>query len=100
MNLKKNLKYGYWLLAISYWLLAGCGNNQSTPTQGKLKIEIDESYSQLFAAELESFHALYKGSTIEAIYKPEGEIINDLLADSCRVVILNRELNQKEKENF
>ena len=80
--------------------LISCGNNQSTPTQGKQKIEIDESYSQLFIAEAEAFAGLYKDSHIEGINKPEGEIINDFLADSCRMIIISRDLTQKEKDFF
>ena len=82
------------------FLLSSCGNGESTPTQGKQKIYIDESYSQLFSAEVEAFEGIYKESNIVAIYKPEGEIINEFLADSCRIIILNRELMQQEKDFF
>lgn len=81
-------------------LVSSCGNGESTPTQGKQKIFIDESYQQLFEAEVETFEGLYKYSDIYAVYKPEGDIINDFLIDTCRMIILSRDLSQKEKDFF
>ena len=82
------------------FLFSSCGNGESTPTQGKQKIFIDESYQQLFEAEIETFEGLYKYSDIDAVYKPEGDIMNDFLNDTCRMTILSRDLNQKEKDFF
>ncbi|HEY4799996.1 MAG TPA: substrate-binding domain-containing protein, partial [Bacteroidia bacterium] len=79
---------------------SSCNNNGSTPTQGKQKIEIDESYSQLFSAEVEAFEGFYKHSDLVDVYRPEGEIVNDFLADSCRMIVLGRDLTQKEKDFF
>ena len=90
----------FWLLASGFWLLNSCGNGANTPTQGKQKIFIDESYAPLFQAEVEAFEGFYKNSDIEDVYKPEGDIINDLLNDTCRVIILGRDLTQKEKDFF
>lgn len=80
--------------------LVSCGNNESTPTQGKLKIYIDESYQQLMQAEEEAFEGLYKNSDIETVYKPEGDIVSGFMNDSCRIMILARDLSQKEKDFF
>ena len=86
--------------AFFFLLFSSCGNNESTPTQGKQKIFIDESYRQLFEAEVETFEGLYKSSDIDAVYKPEGDIVNDFLNDTCRIIILSRDLYQKEKDFF
>ena len=87
-------------IAIGSLLLCSCNNGESTPTQGKQKIYIDESYSQLFAAEVEAFEGLYKNSDIDDRYKPEGEIVDDFLKDSCRILVLSRDLTEKEKAFF
>ncbi len=79
-------------------ILNSCNNGTNTPTQGKQKIYIDESYSQLFSAEAASFEGFYKNADLDDRYKPEGEIINDFLTDSCRMIVISRDLNQKEKE--
>lgn len=77
-----------------------CGNTGSTPTQGKQKIFIDESYTPLFQAEVEAFEGFYKNSDIQDIYKPEGDIVNDFLKDTCRIIILSRDLTKSEKDFF
>ena len=86
--------------AIVLFLLSSCGNQPSTPTQGTQKIFIDESFTPLFQAETEVFEGLYKYSDIKDSYLPEGDIINDLLMDTCRIAILSRDLTQKEKDFF
>ncbi|TAL62952.1 MAG: phosphate ABC transporter substrate-binding protein, PhoT family, partial [Bacteroidetes bacterium] len=87
-------------LIVLYLFLPSCNNNLSTPTQGSQKIFIDESYQPLLDAEIEVFEGLYKNSDIEAVYKPEGDIINDFLNDTCRMIVMGRDLNQKEKDFF
>lgn len=89
----------YFLLFAFYFLLSSCGN-ESTPTQGMQKIYIDESYQPLFETEIETFEDLYKYSDVVAVYKPEGDIIADLLNDTCRIIVAGRDLNQKEKDFF
>lgn len=81
-------------------LLYSCGNKLNTPTQGKQEVFIDESYQPLFDAEIEVFEGLYKNSDIEPVYKPEGDIINDFINDTCRIIVLGRDLTQKEKDFF
>ncbi len=113
MNIKSYIGIGYsgisrFCFSVSLYLipytlcllLPSCGNGSSTPTQGKQKICIDESYSPLFNAEVEAFEGLYKESDIVDTYKPEGDIVNDFMNDSCRIIILSRDLTTKEKEYF
>ena len=89
----------YFLTPLIPFFLLSCGSG-STPTQGKQKIYIDESYSRLFDAEVEAFEGFYKSSDIDNRYKPEGDIVNDLMNDSCRMIIISRDLSEKEKEYF
>lgn len=79
--------------------LYSCGGG-STPTQGTQKVYIDESYEQLFLAETEAFEGIYKNSNLETKYLPEGEIMEEFLKDSCRIIVLSRDLNDKEKDYF
>lgn len=89
----------YYALCMSYVVCSSCSNG-STPTQGKQKIYIDESYQQLFEGEVESFEGLYKAGDIVDIYKPEGEVIRAFLDDTCRMIVLGRDLNKQEKDFF
>jgi phosphate transport system substrate-binding protein len=98
------MKYRFYifflLLAVNCLFVFSCENQGSTPTQGKQKIFIDESYTPLFQAEVEAFEGLYKNSDILDTYKPEGDIVNDFLKDTCRVIILGRDLTKNEKDFF
>ncbi|KAA2240609.1 phosphate ABC transporter substrate-binding protein [Chitinophaga agrisoli] len=71
-----------------------------TPTSGTVHISVDETYEPLIEAELKVFHSLYPKTNVIAEYKPEAECIKDLLNDSARLVIVTRELNDKEKAYF
>lgn len=80
----------------------GCGGNtgqmEETPTRGNIRIGADESFQLLITSELETFHSLYTYATIKAWYKPESDIIADLINDSVRMVVVTRELNKDEAE--
>lgn len=93
------LPLGTGLIVLCFLFFSSC-NNLSTPTQGKQKIFIDESYQPLLDAEIEVFEGLYKNSDIEPVYKPERDVINDFLNDTCRIIVMGRDLNQKEKDFF
>jgi phosphate transport system substrate-binding protein len=76
------------------------GKPLDTPTSGEITIGIDESFQPVMMAELDGFHLTYKHAKINAIYKPEGDIIQDLLRDSIRLAVISRELTEAEREVF
>lgn len=77
------------------------GKDESdTPTSGVLKIVVDESYSKLFDTQIYTFEALYKRAKVYAKYKPEALALADLMNDSCKVIIINRNLTKKEYDLF
>lgn len=92
-------KTGIGYVAAVVALVFSCGPKQNTPTQGSQEIFIDESYQPLFEAEIESFEGFYRQSDIKGVYKPEADIVDAFLKDSCRIAVLSRELTQEEK-NF
>ncbi len=83
-------------------LLFACGNPSGiideTPTRGHIKITADESYQLLIDAELQVFHAIYKYAKVDVTYKPEVDVINDLMNDTVRLVIVNRKLKDTEDQ--
>ena len=89
------------LIAIYSFILFSCGRNTGqtveTQTQGKIKISVDESFKLLIDTEIYTFQAFYKYAHIQAQYKPEIDVLNDLLADSVRAVVVTRDLNETEK---
>lgn len=71
-----------------------------TPTSGEVNIAIDESYSLLFDTQIYTFESLYENATVHARYLPETEALKALMDDSVKVVVMNRALNDAEKQSF
>lgn len=71
-----------------------------TPTSGEVNIAIDESYSLLFDTQIYTFESLYENATVHAQYLPESEALKALMDDSVKVVVMNRALNDAEKQSF
>lgn len=85
--------------------LLSCGGNDpkkelDTPTTGSIKISVDESFQPILETQISSFEAIYKYADITAAYKPEGQVVQDMLNDSIRVAVLSRMLNEEEKSIF
>jgi phosphate transport system substrate-binding protein len=88
-------------------LMAGCEGGGSstkkgndTPTQGEITIAADESLQPVVDAQREAFQMNYKKAKVNAMYKPETQAINEMLNDRARLVVITRELTDKEKETF
>ncbi|WP_240336899.1 PstS family phosphate ABC transporter substrate-binding protein [Rufibacter psychrotolerans] len=81
-----------------------CGQSGNTPTEtttiGNIKISADESFSQIVDAQVQTFEGLYKYANIEVVYKPEVQVVKDLLEDTIRLAIMARQLNDQEKAAF
>ena len=94
------------LFFISLLTFVSCNNNPvgadytDTPTSGKVNISVDESYALLFDTQIYTFESLYPNAKVNAKFKPEQQAINDLLKDSSKVAVLNRELTKKELATF
>ncbi|MES2629900.1 MAG: substrate-binding domain-containing protein [Bacteroidota bacterium] len=71
-----------------------------TPTSGELVIGVDESYIPMMDTQIYTFESIYKKAFIHPLYKPEAEIIQDLINDSIRSAVIGRDLTEKEKEYF
>jgi len=100
-------KLSAFLFAITSLLISACGNGgktkeqpTDTPTSGEVKIAVDESYALLFETQVYTFESLYKRAKIHTIYKPETEALQYLINDSCKVIVINRDLKKEEKEVF
>ncbi|GAB3202672.1 phosphate transport system substrate-binding protein [Pontibacter aydingkolensis] len=86
-------------------ILLSCGGNDpkkelDTPTTGSIKISVDESFQPIIESQISTFEGIYKYANIDAAYKAEGQVVQDMLNDSTRVVVLSRELNDGEKAVF
>jgi len=73
-----------------------CGNKMGqdeTPTRGKIRISVDESFQPLIDSEVFTFTHLYTGAKITPQYKPEYDVINDFMNDSVKVIVTSKKLS-------
>jgi len=67
-----------------------------TISEGNAKFAADESFEPIVEEENYIFKALDPKAQPQIIYKPENEVVNLLLQDSVRVVIISRQLDSGE----
>lgn len=72
------------------------GLNEETPTRGKIKIGVDESFTLMSEAELYTFQSIYNYAFVTPLYKPELDVLNDFINDSVRLMITTRKLTDNE----
>jgi phosphate transport system substrate-binding protein len=79
--------------------LASCGGSSGydSPTAGKFKIGVDDSYSLLIDAQLYTFQTLYKYAKIDTLCRNEVDIINDFMRDSIELMVVSRKLTADEE---
>jgi phosphate transport system substrate-binding protein len=100
MRLCKNIS----ALALSLMVLASCGEDKSvpkvtdTPSSGVLNISVDETYKPIMDEEIKVFTNTYPDAKINVSYKPEAEAIQDYLEGKSKLIIVSRELTEKENE--
>lgn len=104
---KQTLIIKSWLLLFVpiFLIFISCSNNNQveytdTTTSGDIKIAVDETFEQIIDGELDTFHALYKHANITPYYTNETSAFQELLNDSCRLIIATRMLTAEEKKVF
>jgi phosphate transport system substrate-binding protein len=68
-----------------------------TFTSGLIRIACDENFQPLMDAEIEVFEAHNPKATVIPIYTTESEAIRLLIADSVRLALITRDLNNSER---
>jgi hypothetical protein len=74
--------------------------NDNSPTSGKLKVYYSEGLQLHIKNQAFSFLNDYHNAEIECIPACESDIVNALLNDSCKAIIMNRLLNEQETKAF
>ncbi|MEI7499006.1 MAG: substrate-binding domain-containing protein [Bacteroidota bacterium] len=82
-------------------LITACGGNTNlkgsdTPTAGRIKVGVEESYQLMVEAEEYTFETFYKYAKIDAVYLNEADVINDFMNDSVPLIIVNRKLSEQQ----
>lgn len=98
------MKNIYFLLIVISAIVFSCSKEKKkeidTPNKGVITIESDESFKSVAEALVERYTALNPETKINLIIKKEDFGLLDLLDKKARVVIMSRELSQKEKEAY
>lgn len=93
------------IIALSIVFFASCNRGPSneptdTLTSGETKIGMDDSYTFLFKTLTRVFEDQNPETNIVSLVKNESDAIQALLNDSCKVIVLNRELTKNELRLF
>ena len=86
------------ILAVIY----SCSKDKDVdnPNKGEITIEADESFKSVSEALVERYTALNPKTKINLVIKKEDFGLLDLLDRKVRVIVMSRELSQKEKEAY
>ncbi len=91
------------VVLLAVLLLSACGNSGKEKKEilsGAEKILVDETFEPIIEDQTNVFQHSYGQAQIELVSRPEAEAVKLLLEDSARIIILPRELNEKEKTVF
>lgn len=83
--------------------IAGCSNPNEptdTATSGEVNIVVDESFQKLFDTQIYTFESIYENAKVHVKYLPENEALQRLINDSCKVVVMCRDLTTDERKKF
>lgn len=76
------------------------GKELDTITTGSIKIAVEEGYKPVISSCVDVFDSIYRRAKIDPVYVSEGEAVNALIQDSVQVIIIGRQLTQKENGYF
>lgn len=96
----------YIFIVLTVIIFYGCSGDSGRPeptdttTSGEVNIVVDESFQRLFDTQIYTFESLYPRAKVHAKYLPENEALHRLINDSCKVVVMCRDLTKEERKNF
>ncbi len=102
----KQNKYLIYISVIFGGLMFACSgsstNNEptDTPTSGEVTIVVDESFTKLFDTQVYTFESIYPNAKIHVRYFPENTALEQMMKDSCKVVVMCRDLTVNERKQF
>ncbi len=102
------MKRYFFILSVIACFSMACSNQQSgkpqeeidTPTAGKFTISVDETVRPIAEAEADMFQHTYPKAKVTMRQRSENDCVQDLYNDSAQVIMIGRELTEKEKSAF
>ncbi|MBL0328035.1 MAG: substrate-binding domain-containing protein [Bacteroidetes bacterium] len=89
-----------------FLLMVACSGDSSkpeptdTPTSGDVSIVVDESFQRLFDTQIYTFQSIYSNARVHVDYLPENEALARMMNDSCKVVVMCRDITPTERKSF
>jgi phosphate transport system substrate-binding protein len=74
--------------------------DDNTPTSGKLKVYYDESLQIVAETQEFTFEGHYKNANVELVPASENDAVQALYNDSCKVIMISRQLTEQEIKAF
>lgn len=102
----KNRSYIYIFLFYGLLLFVGCNQSDrpadmpNTPTSGVLKVFCEEGFSVPMKNQAFTFGKIYGNTEVKVDYVDELKAIEGLFNDSCKVIVLSRNLSEGEMKKF
>ncbi|MEO8534118.1 MAG: substrate-binding domain-containing protein [Flavobacterium sp.] len=93
-------------LVVFVFLFAMCNqkskneSEKETILKGSMDITVDETIKPIVEDQVAVFEGTYYDAKISIKAKSEAELINDLLNQKAKVVVVTRDLTKEEKERF
>lgn len=75
-------------------------HEDNSPTSGKLKVYYDEGLQLHVENQAYTFQAHYPNASIELVPSNDNNAVQALYNDSCKMIIISRQLTDKEKKAF
>lgn len=72
----------------------------NSPTSGKLRLYYDEGMQLHIKNQAYTFESQYHEAKIELVETSENEAVEALFKDSCKAIMISRQLSEKEKASF
>ena len=98
--------FKYCLLLTVNCLLISCDNyfkndyKDNSPTSGKLKVYYSEGLQFHIKNQSATFSSQYHNANVELFQACENDIVDALLNDSCKAIVMSRLLGENEKKAF
>jgi phosphate transport system substrate-binding protein len=73
---------------------------ENSPTSGKLKVYCERGMQLHIKNQAYTFEKIYNRAKIELVYCNESEAVQALFNDSCKTIVMNRQLSSNEEEQF
>ena len=97
-------KFG--IVLIAGLLFSSCNDyfkndyTDNSPTSGKLNVYCDEGLKLHIQNQAETFESQYNRAEINVIASSDAEAVQALYNDSCKAIVISRELSESEKQSF